>query len=351
MPILRGDTQTIAWITGPRSNNRTDTRYGISGTDLGIGWDNGETGDRRQILMAFGDSFGDCGAEEQEWRNNVLLRSTDTDLADGIDFLDPEVGNPYSGSPVEVDRPNFSRQIIASLNLYPEVTVIPTAGISVGGTQYINYMSVRSWDTPGHWTTNFSAIAVSHDNGQNWETDPLTIRVNQPFNILSALPQASPGNDNFQMQAYVRAAGYVYGYGTPNGRFGAARISRVAETQMTNLAAYEYWNGSLWVPDVSAAVDVIGAPVSEMSVAWSPHLNRFVALFGNEQLAQVELWTSSQPQGPWTMEKVLFNGIQMTGGFYAPFIHPWSSGNWLYFTLSRWSDYNVMLVRTNLNAL
>ena len=29
-------------------------------------------------------------------------------------------------------------------------------------------MAVRSWDTPGRWTTNYSAIAYSDDNGQNW---------------------------------------------------------------------------------------------------------------------------------------------------------------------------------------
>ncbi|WP_282597472.1 DUF4185 domain-containing protein [Rhodococcus sp. DMU1] len=34
------------------------------------------------------------------------------------------------------------------------------------------------------------------------------------------------------------------------------------------------------------------------------------------------------------------------GGLYAPYIHPWSSGNDLYFVASRWSDYNVMLLRT-----
>ncbi|MCX5043089.1 DUF4185 domain-containing protein [Aldersonia sp. NBC_00410] len=351
LPVLNGNTQTIEWVTGPRSPNHTDTRFGISGTDLGIAWDNGGVGAQRQVLLAFGDSFGDCGTETQEWRNNVLLRSTDENLADGIDILDPQYGNPYAGSPVEADRPNFSRQIIASLNLYPETTIIPTAGVSVGTTQYINYMSVRTWDTPGRWTTNFSAIATSPDNGETWTTEPGTIRVNEPLDVLAAFQQTSPGNENFQMQAYLRRDGFVYGFGTPNGRFGAARVSRVPEAQILDLNAYTYWNGSAWVPDVLNAVDVIGAPVSEMSAAWSQYLGRYVALFVNEPAAQVEMWTSSAPEGPWSFGRVLFNGAQMLGGFYAPFIHPWSDGNWLYFTLSRWSDYNVMLVRTDLDAL
>ncbi|MDX5310538.1 MAG: DUF4185 domain-containing protein, partial [Rhodococcus sp. (in: high G+C Gram-positive bacteria)] len=56
--ITSGPTRTVAWVTGPRSPNRTDTRFSVSGTDLGIMWDNGETGPGRQVLMAFGDTFG-----------------------------------------------------------------------------------------------------------------------------------------------------------------------------------------------------------------------------------------------------------------------------------------------------
>jgi len=28
-------------------------------------------------------------------------------------------------------------------------------------------MSIRSWDNPGSWSTNYSALAVSNDNGEN----------------------------------------------------------------------------------------------------------------------------------------------------------------------------------------
>ena len=36
--------------------------------------------------------------------------------------------------------------------------------------------------------------------------------------------------------------------------------------------------------------------------------------------------------------------MDMPGGIYAP--HPWSTGKELYFNLSPWSAYNVMLMRT-----
>ena len=74
---------TVGWITGP--NTASYNRFRISGADLGIAWDNGQTGAANQVLMAFGDTFGDCSVADQEWRKNTLFRSTDRDLAGGID--------------------------------------------------------------------------------------------------------------------------------------------------------------------------------------------------------------------------------------------------------------------------
>jgi Domain of unknown function (DUF4185) len=78
---------TVSWVTGPNTN--TYGRFGISGTDLGIMWDNGQTGANNQVLIAFGDTFGNCDVPDQEWRNNTLFRSSDRDLANGIDIPDP----------------------------------------------------------------------------------------------------------------------------------------------------------------------------------------------------------------------------------------------------------------------
>ncbi len=91
------ETATIVdWITGP--NSTSYTRFGISGTDLGIMWDNGSATEP-QVLIAFGDTFGDCGVPGQEWRKNALFRSSDRNLADGMTIPDPRYGDVYAGSP------------------------------------------------------------------------------------------------------------------------------------------------------------------------------------------------------------------------------------------------------------
>ena len=130
-------------------------------------------------------------------------------------------------------------------------------------------MSVKSWDTPGRWTTNYSAISqfVPGPNGGDWVLVPSTIRSAGWFS--TSTPYV-PGNQNFQQAAYVLepeekvAAGetrYLYAFGTPAGRQGSAYLSRVPEADVTDLSKYEYWDGSTVTtrPYVSVVNTVIGA--------------------------------------------------------------------------------------------
>src|SRR4029078_535299 len=86
-------TTQVGWVTGTginppgRFNNNTPGPLNIYGTDLGLIWDHGTADnsgtsvDEHQVLIAFGDTFG---PNSQNWRSNVLLRSSDSLLADGI---------------------------------------------------------------------------------------------------------------------------------------------------------------------------------------------------------------------------------------------------------------------------
>ncbi|MDJ0395088.1 DUF4185 domain-containing protein [Rhodococcus sp. G-MC3] len=353
LPSITGNTSSVAWVTGPLSQNSTYDRFGISGTDLGISWDNG----KGQTLMAFGDTFGNCSASGAQWRSNVLMRSGDKNLADGITVTDGVPGDSNSGAVVQAATPKFASEVVPSLGLAGvEDTVIPTAAIAIGDTQYMNYMSVRQWGTPGRWVTNFSAIATSADNGQTWTTAPQTIRVNTGITI-EGLPQVEESNGKYQMNAYAKGQGeddFIYQFGTPNGRFGAAFVARVKPADILDLGAYEYSTqdpAKPWSKNVADSVSTVTEPVSELSVAWNDHLKRYVMLYGNEIDRTILARTSLKPEGPWSAPTTLLNARQAAGGIYAPYIHPVTSGNELYFTASRWSDYNVLLLKTNLDAL
>jgi hypothetical protein len=393
---LSVSTQFIDWITGNNPANNTQYEWGVTGTGLGIMWDNGMVDDpttavnEHQVLIAFGDTFGVGGmAAGTHWRPNVLFRSVDADLFNGLDFTNPEwfTGSDFGGSPltyVPTGAPyqHMARQIIFPEGLPAGITLIPTAGISVptpgteyGVTQYISFMSVTQWGAPGVWTTNYSAIAYSEDNGETWKVAPQTVRYNN----------AATGNQNFQQMAFVRPGdGYVYAYGTPNGRQGAAYLARVAERDILDLSKYEYYSSGTaggwygvgatapgWVKGNAAAATPLfgqstttpgacgsvtvnpGSGVSEMSAQYNQQLKKFVVLHGDRNNSIV-MRTSDRPEGAWSAPKVLMT--QQNGGIYAPMMHPWSpstqgSGNELYWNLSLWSEYNVMLMKTDLSKV
>jgi hypothetical protein len=372
-------TQFVSWVTGgyvysdPTLAN-TLSRYSIYGTDLGIMWDNGipdnpATPDinEHQVLIAVGDTFG--GPNSADWRANTILRSSDTDLSNGITIPNGQwyTGNWFGGAPLGPDGyPNRARQVIFASGLPAGVGLIPTAGISVptpgtefGVTQYMSFMSVKQWGSPGQWKTNYSAIAYSVDNGENWTVAPQTVRYNQSWS----------GNQNFQQSAFVRPGdGYVYMYGTPNGRQGAAYLSRVAESDILDLSKYEYYSkttNTWYKNNPGKATPVFGKErgacgvanpgntVSEMSVQYNKQLGEYVVLYG-DQSNNIVIRTSETPQGTWSTAKTIMT--QQNGGIYAPMMHPWSpstmgTGTDLYWNLSLWDSYNVMLMRTDLSKV
>jgi hypothetical protein len=328
-------TSLVGWVTGPDSPNNTLSRFAISGTDLGIMWDNGS----RQVLMAFGDTSGYCSVPGHQWRYNVLMRSQDPALANTISV---------SNSPLWAR--GISKQIINSTKWAPDETgIIPTAGISVGGNQYLNFMSIKSWDANGAWTTNYSAIAVSPDNGERWGVYPGSVRTPRPDSVPGARHAA--GNENFQQGAFLKPGPgdpYIYTFGTPAGRGGSAYVARVVPNSIPDVTKYEYWNSdqNAWVPgNPAAATVVIPGPVGELSVQYNTYLRQYLTLYCNG-MNDVVMRTAAAPQGPWGPEQLLVPSMQFPGGIYAPFLHPWSTGKELYFNLSEWSDYNVMLMKT-----
>ncbi|WP_373693404.1 DUF4185 domain-containing protein [[Mycobacterium] burgundiense] len=338
VPSAPPGTSIVGWVTGPDSPNDTIKRFAITGTDLGIMWDNGDPANR-QVLMAFGDTNGYCGIPGKQWRYNALFRSQDGSLSKTVAVPNGVVGNRYSGSPVW--RPGISKQIINTIGRTKEETgIIPTSGVAVGGHQYLNFMSIRNWDSPGSWSTNYSAIAVSKDNGENWGVFPGTIRT----------PAA--GHQNFQMGAFLKPGPgdpYLYTFGTPNGRSGSAYVARVAPSLVPDLARYEYWNSDngAWVPgNPAAATPVIPGPVGEMSAQYNTYLKQYLVLYCNGASNDVVMRTAPAPQGPWSPEHRLASSAEIPGGIYAPLLHPWSTGKELYYNLSLWSAYNVMLMRT-----
>ncbi len=312
--------------------NHTDSRFDVGCTDLGIVWEmgNGEFG------IFFGDTDGknfsptpNGGGNGGHWRSNVLAFSDDTDLSDGL-YIHGMVTKPNDAFVAETIIP--SAHITDGTGSF---TTIPTGAIHANGAEYVHYMDVRMWGTPGRWETNFSELYSSTDHGRNWQRHREVV---------------FSSNSNFAMVAYAKKDGYVYMVGTPSGRFGAARLARFAEEDILKPSNYEYLSdGMNWTKGSErAAIPIFDAPVGEISLAYNSHFNKWIVTYLNEHRAEIVMRYAHQVSGPWSAEYTLVSGWDYPA-LYNAYIHPLSNdSDELYFLMSLWHPYNVFLMKATL---
>lgn len=314
------DVEFVAWVTGPDSINQTDVNYDVSGTDLGSMFALDDT-----LYIAFGDTFGCCrpvggGAGGDNWRSNVLAYTTDRDLEDGITFdgmITERNGNA---------RPVLRKQ-------FGDITVIPTAGIAIGNRLYLHYMAVGHWGPPGQWTLNRSGWAYSDDQGQTWI---------QPSDAVW------DGDTQFGQAALVEHEDFVYVFGIHGGRFGGVALARVPSEDLLDISAYTYWDGSDWVSDIDAAAVIADAPVGELSVAWNSYLERWIMTYLDEFERAIVIREAPELTGEWSESLEVVSGRDYPS-LYGAYLHPWASdGEVIYFNMSQWGPYNVLLMRARL---
>lgn len=314
-----GPLRVVAQLTGPDSINDTFARYGVYGTDLGHTFLYHDA-----LYMVFGDTFAQ---NQTDWRSNVLAVISDGDPSDGLSF-----------DRMIEDVPGHAKELIAQ-EAVPgtEVTIIPTYGVAVGDRMILHYMAVSYWGLPGQWDLSQAGLASSDDGGENWTVDPNAVW---------------PAETNFGQVAFVPQDGTIYAFGIPGGRFGGVKLGRVAEAELQNLAAWEYWDGTGWVAgDETVGTEILSAPVGELSVRWNSYYGKWLMMYLNENRYAIVLRTADELMGPWTDEQVVVTG-QEYAALYGPFMLPrWNDGPELYFTMSQFGPYEVYLMQTTLPGL
>nr|WP_245550732.1 DUF4185 domain-containing protein [Nocardia paucivorans] len=334
-PVIAPQVESVRLVeqvTGHGSENRTDMRWQVDGTDLGLMWETRPG----EIAVVFGDTFGKgwgvggAGGEDEDWRSNVLGYSTDRDLSDGM-RLDTMVQ----------DSRCHAAELLGSRKIKNwETTTIPTSGFALDGRQYLSYMSVNRWSRiPGLWWTNYGGIAYSDDNGSTWVKDQ------------HAKWENLFGLGRFQVAAMVPHGDYVYMFGTPNGRIGVIGLARVPEDEVLNKSAYQYWVGGTWAPAAeNLATPLVPGIASELSVRFDAETDRWQMVYLDSARGAIVLRTAAEPQGNWTDAVPLVSTDDYPKS-YGGFIHPWSTAEDLYFTLSSWDSYNVYLMHARLKPV
>jgi hypothetical protein len=117
------------------------------------------------------------------------------------------------------------------------------------------------------------------------------------------------------------------------------QLGRVPFSQALTRSAWQFWDGTAWTADLSAAQPLFdGAPI--MGVFFDDHFQLWMALYAEPLSNQVVLRTAPAITGPWSSELGLFVADRkgQGGNSYDALPHPELSGNdgqTLYVTFSR----------------
>jgi len=318
-------------------DNQTISKYDVAGTDLGIPWEiaPGKYG------LFFGDTFGSTfkptdggGGNGSNWRGNVLLFSTDTDLSDGLTITSAAMNASAK----------YAREICLSSHDTSgngDYTSIPTSVVHANGCEYVHYFNIKTWSG---WTTNHSKVYKSTDGGKNWSmVSSLYFSGNSPFGQIGYFNNTAKD-------------GYVYMMGTQTGRSDNAHVARFKEEDIEDQEKYEYWSGSDWVAGKEKyAAPVISDKVGELSIAWLENLGKWIVLYVNEPRGEITMRYADEITGPWSQSVRLLDAHKMSSGapaLYGSFIHPLSlkEESKLYFVVSSWKPYNTFLMMTELKV-
>ena len=319
--LVARDTHQLDRVTGAGSSGRTVERWNVAGTDLGHPFVLGG-----RLGLVFGDTFAVQAPHGPGWRSNVL------------GWVDEPAPDRLEITAMKESPTGQAGELIGSLKINGwEQTVIPTDAVALDGRIVVHYMSIACWGTHGRWAVRQSGLAVSDDGGTSFERMPGSLSV----------------GSGFAQVAFVPDGAHVYVFGIPEGRDGAARLARVARDRLPDVRAWRYWDGSDWVTDPDAAVQVVAPPVGELSVAWHAHHQRWLMMYLDELRGGLVLRTAEALTGPWSRARLVVSSVEVPT-LYAPYLLPSLEGTTpehpgaIRYTMSRFDIYNVVLMQSQL---
>jgi hypothetical protein len=366
--FVAGSTVKVEQLLGEQDKEKhqptlslTWTRYGIQGTDLGNSFEH-----NGHVYFLFGDTVGRL---DHALDTIATTDATDPELGVRLDFL--MAGRDY----LTIQPPGISMGPFE----------VPVAGISLGGQMY---------------------VAVSTDHSPDRSTDrsvltrfmlPATF---QPLRTISQLPAGRFVKMSLHTQpgpiAGMPAGGpFILVWGTGVYRQSDAYLSIVP------VAHFETGKGTMYF----AGTDAAGAPswsaneaeakpivqngtLGDLSVTWCKDLGLWLMTYDRRAPTRgIAFSYSRTPWGPWSEPQILFNvandGIgrfihnpnssppdglagpvigkgqmdpeAVRGGAYAPYlVERWTKlkGSELsvYYVLSTWNPYVVVLMKSRLNV-
>ena len=362
-----GSSQKICQFTGEFDRerqqptlNRTESRFGVVGTDLGSSFEHGG-----KIYFLFGDTWGRRRNEGN--RDDSIAYSEDTHPEDCLTLQFVMGANGLYLSP---QVPGISLRAFE----------VPTGGFSYNEAMYVFFTTDHSEQR----VMGRSILARSTDNAQSFEY-LYDVSRDKFINIAPVIINNSdiPGLPMSEGQGLLLWASSTYRESDPYLAYIPLSTVEDRET-MRYFSGFDASSGQpRWSTHESEAVPLFSHPcIGELSVAWNPYLRKWLMLYNCANPRGINFRVTDQPWGPWSEAQVLFhpwedNGYchfmhvswdyrncdsvhdpgreREWGGEYGPYMIPrFTQGDathtTIYYVMSTWNPYNVVLMKSVLEA-
>ena len=357
--LVPGSLRKVCQLTGERDRqrntaafNRTESRFGLVGTDLGASFEH----DGR-LWFLFGDTWpGADGGDSAAWTTD---RTSEPGIAltfvsSGGRFLSPRVSGPVTTRFFEVPMDGFSAgghmYVIRSTDHYRE------AGREVMGRSVLT-RAVRGDPTD---LTYLYDVSVARSGGKF---------INASCVVVDEAPPGSPWRGPV-----------VLVWGSGRYRASDAYLACVPLASVEDRGSWRFFGGldgaqrPSWSDDEADAVALFPHPqIGELSATWNAPLRLWLLLYNAGSPRGVNARVARHPWGPWSDPTVVFDP-DWPGTGYGAFMHalrgsdglsdPGREHEWggeygpyvidrftrelpggaaaVYFTLSTWNPYNTV---------
>lgn len=334
----------------------TLSRYKLDATDLGVSFRH-----KGRTYILFGDTSGVSGGD-------AIAYTTGTSPENGLELV---FVHHRTGAYKPIDIPGISQDDFE----------VPVAGTSVKGRMYVYHTTDHSKKV----VMGRCVVAASDDDG---ETFRYLYDLSTKYFINVSLVQT----DLSQWTGFPTSSGpglVMLGSGTY--RNSDVRLAFQPAEKIESPDGIEYFSGldsfsrPMWSLREEDAVPLFHQPcVGELSVSYNKFIRKWIMLYNcGGEYDGINMRTADFPWGPWSEPQVIFNVAadgalcryvhvgwnvrrcdlvqdpgreNVTGGPYGPyqfedFATGDSASTTIYFTLSTWNPYTVVVMKTTLRRL
>jgi hypothetical protein len=301
---LTGEWDRERWVP---AHNQTETRFGIRGTDLGMSFEHEE-----RLYFLFGDTWR-VNQSADDTNLDAIACSEDHDPSDGLDlnFLPepPRIKPCPDGS--KVDQGAFN---------------VPLDGVSYERKMYV-FFSTNHITLEDRLELMGRSVLTRFDNCDR-RFQPLTVFSATKF-VNVSIEKGALTAAQADCVGLEPGTGVLWIWGSGRYRSSAVYLSVMPlEGLETRLEGRLFWDGRGWSTDEDDAAPVFCAgSVGELSVRYNRVLRRYLCMFNSDSPAGIVMHSAPEPWGPWSLRPLLVFDPWDDSRKFAKFIHrAWESG-------------------------